>query len=95
MNTSTTNFEEFYETVMTRKGQITVPVGIRKRWRLKRGAKIGFKVTGRNVLIEPRGSVISYTAGMFHKTIATKTAERLRIDSETAIARETIERTKQ
>ena len=94
MNISTTNFIELYETVLTRKGQITVPIGIRKRWRLKRGDKVGFRVIGPNVMLEPKGSVIAFTAGMFHTTKSTKTAERLRREAETAIAKETTERVK-
>lgn len=94
MNISTTNIGEWYETVLTRKGQITLPADIRKRWRLKRGNKVGFRVIGKNVLIEPRGSVVTSTAGMFRRLKPPKTTEQLRKDTETAIAQETIERAK-
>jgi antitoxin PrlF len=49
--------------VMTRKGQVTVPVAIRKALGIKQGDRVAFILEGREVRLAPAESVVARTAG--------------------------------
>lgn len=52
---------------ITRKGQVTIPVEIRRRWNAKEGDRVEFIDDGDRVTIEPVGDVVARTAGAFSK----------------------------
>lgn len=54
-----------YTSVITRKGQITIPAAIRREWDLKEGERISFVATGGQVTIAPVGDVVAQTTGAF------------------------------
>jgi antitoxin PrlF len=49
--------------VVTRKGQVTIPVEVRHRLGLKEGDKVAFVVEEDQVRVERSGSVVARTAG--------------------------------
>ena len=49
---------------MTRKGQVTIPVHIRRLLGLRTSDRVAFVVTGGRVEIAPAQSVVARTAGM-------------------------------
>jgi AbrB family looped-hinge helix DNA binding protein len=53
--------------VMTRKGQITIPAEIRRLWNIKEGDRVNFVRDGDQVRIAPVGDVVARTAGVFAK----------------------------
>ncbi len=55
-------------TVMTRKGQITVPVEIRRALGLKEGDKVAVSLEDGHARLVPYGSVAARTAGIFAGT---------------------------
>ena len=80
--------------VMTRKGQVTIPAEIRRELRLREGDRVRFVREGANVRIEPVGDVVARTAGSlraYAKTPSPTDAE-LRAAAEQAIADDVIER---
>ena len=50
--------------VVTRKGQVTVPAEIRQALGLKQGDKVAFLLEGRTVRLTPAESVVARTAGL-------------------------------
>ena len=50
-------------TVITRKGQVTIPAEIRKSMGLKLGDKVAFRVDRERVELVPAGSVVARTMG--------------------------------
>jgi AbrB family looped-hinge helix DNA binding protein len=52
---------------ITRKGQVTIPVEIRRLWDVKEGDRIEFIRDGDRVTIAPVGDVVARTAGAFAK----------------------------
>jgi len=56
-----------YSTVVTRKGQVTIPVEIRRSLGLKEGDRVRFIQENGRVTLEPIGSVVEQTAGVFAK----------------------------
>jgi AbrB family looped-hinge helix DNA binding protein len=81
-----------YLTVVTRKGQITIPADIRRALSLKVGDKVAVVMEGNQVRLAPRGSVALRTAGMFKTNEPPLSAEELRAAAEQAIAEEAVER---
>ncbi len=79
-------------TVITRKGQVTVPAEIRRELGLKRGDKVAFIIVNGEVRLAPSGSVVERTAGAFKARGPALTAERLRESAERAMAEEAVER---
>lgn len=79
-------------TVVTRKGQITVPAEIRRALGLKQGDKIAFVVVGDQVRLVPTASIVERTAGAIKAKKPPASAEELREASERAIAEEVVER---
>jgi AbrB family looped-hinge helix DNA binding protein len=85
------------ESVVTRKGQVTIPAPIRQALGLKRGDRVAFIVERDHVRLAPRGSVVARTAGVFRRYSRepVPTAEELRDAVEQAIAEEVVERMRQ
>lgn len=79
-------------TVVTRKGQVTVPVEIRRELGLNIGDKVTFTIDEGNVRLARTGSVVERTAGVFKDSKPALTAERLRQAAEQAIAEGAVER---
>ena len=53
--------------LVTRKGQITIPVEIRRELNIKEGDRVRFIRDGDGARIEPIGDVVAQTAGAFAK----------------------------
>jgi len=79
-------------TVITRKGQVTVPVEIRRELGLKQGDKVAFILDEGEVRFVPSGSVVERTAGALKTHRPVLTAEELRESAERAMAEEAVER---
>ena len=56
-----------YSTVVTRKGQVTIPAEIRRSLGLKQGDRVRFVHDNGKVTVEPIGSVVERTAGSLAK----------------------------
>ncbi len=82
-------------TVMTRKGQITVPVEIRRALGLKEGDKVAVSLENGHARLVRYGSVTARTAGMFRVEGPPLTAEQLREAAAQRMAEEALGRTGQ
>lgn len=81
-------------TVMTRKGQITVPAEIRRTLGLKVGDKVALTVQDHDVRLSRAGSVVARTAGILKTDQPPLTAEQLREAAEQTIADDVLERSR-
>lgn len=79
-------------TVVTRKGQVTIPAEIRRSLGLRQGDKVAFVMEKDRVELARAGSVVARTKGVFQTRAKPLTAEELRRVGEEAVAAETIER---
>ena len=79
-------------TVVTRKGQITVPAEIRRALGLREGDKVAFAMEDNQVRLAVSGSVVERTAGMLKSQQPPQTAKEMREAAEQAIAKGAIER---
>jgi antitoxin PrlF len=79
-------------TVVTRKGQVTIPVDIRRALGIKEGDKVAFVVEDNQVKLTPKGSVVEQTAGALKSDIPALTPQEERDAAEQAIAEEAIAR---
>ena len=77
---------------LTRKGQVTIPVEIRRALALKEGDKVAFELEGDKVRLAPQGSIAERTAGMFKTGEPPLSAEELRTTAEQAIAEAAVKR---
>jgi AbrB family looped-hinge helix DNA binding protein len=75
-------------TTLTRKGQVTIPVEIRRALGLQEGDKVEFTMTGKEVRLEPGGSVVERTKGIFKSKVPPMTPKEMREFAEAAIAEE-------
>jgi AbrB family looped-hinge helix DNA binding protein len=99
MNTRTTHNYQPLErkelpSVVTRKGQVTIPSSIRSKIGLKEGDRVAF-VLGENQkleLVKKEGSVVVQTAGMIQALRPSSSAEQLREEVERSVAEEVIKR---
>lgn len=82
-------------TVMTRKGQITVPVAIRRALGLKEGDKVAVSLENGHARLVPYGSFTARTAGMFRVEGSPLTAEQLREAAARRMAEEAASRGEQ
>jgi len=75
-------------TTITRKGQVTIPIEIRRALGLNEGDRVTFIQEGEQVRLVPAGSVVARTAGMLnaYRRDPVPTAEELREAAEQAIA---------
>jgi AbrB family looped-hinge helix DNA binding protein len=78
--------------VITRKGQVTIPVEMRRSLGLKEGDRVAFQVDGKVVRIMPLDSWVARTAGIFKSDLPPMTAEELREAAEIAIIEDVMER---
>ena len=81
-----------YLMVLTRKGQITIPVEIRRALGLTEGDRMALVMEDDQVRITRTGSAVARTAGLLKSTDAPLSAEDLREKAEEAIASSAIER---
>lgn len=78
--------------VVTRKGQITIPAEFRKALGLKEGDKVALSLEEGQVRLAPSESVVTRTAGIFKTDEPAKSADELRVLAEEAIAADVMER---
>jgi antitoxin PrlF len=78
--------------VLTRKGQITVPIEIRRALGIHEGDRIALVLDNGQVRLRRAGSVVARTAGILKGKEPALSAEELREVAERAIAEEATER---
>ena len=79
--------------VITRKGQVTLPAEIRRSLDLKQGDTVAFRVEDDHVILVRRAGVTDQTEGIFKRFVdAPRSAEELRAAAEQAIADDVQER---
>ena len=78
--------------VVTRKGQITIPAEFRRALGLKEGDKVALSLQEGEVRLSRSESVVEKTAGIFKTDEPPKSAEELRVLAEEVIAQDVIER---
>lgn len=74
------------ETVITRKGQITIPAPIRRALDLHEGDRVAMVIDGEEIRLRRRASVVERTAGVFRHAGDPPTAEELRRVAECTLA---------
>ncbi len=79
-------------TVVTRKGQITIPAEFRRQLGIDQGDRIGVVMDGHQVKLVPRGSVVERTRGAMKSRKPALTARALRKAAEQAFADEASDR---
>lgn len=79
-------------TVVTRKGQITLPVAYRRALNLKEGDKVAVSLKDGEMAVIPYGSVTARTAGLLRGDGPVLSAEELRSAAEQAIAEAAVKR---
>ncbi len=79
-------------TVVTRKGQITIPVEIRRALDLKEGDTVAVVLEEDEVRLTKSASVVERTAGMLKSEVPPRSPEEERAAAEAAIAHEVAER---
>ncbi len=79
-------------TVVTQKGQVTIPVEIRRALGLKEGDFVAFVMKNDQALLMRTGSVVERTAGILKRGEPPLTAEALREAAERAIAETSVKR---
>ena len=82
---------ELLSTIST-KGQVTIPVEIRRLLKVKLHDKIAFILEGDQIRLTRKGSIVAYTAGIFKTTQPPLTTEELREAAERAITEDVVER---
>jgi antitoxin PrlF len=96
MNTYTTYYEpsDMHEhlTVVTRRGQVTIPAEIRKALGIKEGDKVAFVLEEKQVTLTKKGSVVAQTAGALKNDLPALSPRAEREAAEQAIAEEAIAR---
>lgn len=79
--------------VITRRGQVTIPVAIRRALSLNEGDKITFEVEDDRIrIVARRGSVVERTAGTLKSKAPTLTPTEERAAVEQTIAEDAIKR---
>jgi antitoxin PrlF len=96
MSTYTTHYEatDMNEqlNVVTRKGQVTIPVDIRRALGLKEGDKVAFVLEENQVTLTKKESVVEQTAGALKSDIPALSPREERKAAEEAIAEDVIRR---
>ena len=83
--------KEILSTITT-KGQVTIPIEIRKRLKVEPHDKIAFILDGDQVRVARKGSVVERTAGAIKTNQPPLSAEELREAAEQAIVTDVMER---
>jgi AbrB family looped-hinge helix DNA binding protein len=78
--------------VITRKGQITIPAEFRQRLGLKEGDTVELHWDDSTLTVIPRGSVADRTYGLARKAGRAFSSKELKEATETAIAEDVVER---
>jgi antitoxin PrlF len=81
-------------TVVTRKGQVTIPADIRRALGIKEGDKVAFVLEENEVKLTKKGSVVEQTAGALKSDIPALPPQAEREAAEQAIAEEARERSR-
>jgi AbrB family looped-hinge helix DNA binding protein len=81
-------------TVLTRKGQTTIPVEIRRELGLREGDRIAWILDRDGAHISREESVTERTRGVFRHAGPPLSAEDLRLEAERSIAGDVIERSR-
>jgi AbrB family looped-hinge helix DNA binding protein len=76
--------------VVTRKGQVTLPVAIRRRLGLKVGDKVAFVEDGHTIQVMRSESVVARTAGALKSEIPMASPEEERQAAEQLLAEEVV-----
>ena len=84
--------QEQHRSVVTRKGQITIPAEIRRALNIKEGDKVTFTVEQGEVKLSRTGSVVAATAGALKSDMPALSPEEERRAAEQAIAEDVIAR---
>ena len=79
-------------TVVTRKGQVTIPASIRRALNLVEGDTVAWVLEDDLVRLERRHSVVAHTAGMLQGHAPPQPVEEERAAAEHALAEEVAER---
>jgi AbrB family looped-hinge helix DNA binding protein len=79
-------------TVVTRKGQVTIPADIRRALGIKEGDKVAFVLEDKQVKLTKKGSVVEQTAGALKSDIPALSPREERKAAEEAIAEDVIRR---
>ena len=79
-------------TIVTRKGQITIPIEIRRLLNLEVGDRMEVSFDGRQVTLRPSTGVVVQTAGLLKNDAPAISAEMEREQAEVAIAEEALQR---
>ncbi len=74
--------------VMTRKGQLTVPAEVRSALGLKQGDKVAFVMEGGHARLIPTHSVVAQTAGALRSNLPALSVEKERAAFERGVAAE-------
>ena len=80
--------------VVTRKGQITIPAEIRRALNIKEGDKVAFVMEAGEVKLSRTGSIVAATAGALKSDMPALSAEEERRAAEQAIAEDVVARMK-
>ena len=64
------------DVIVTRKGQTTIPAGLREKYRIRRGSRLEVVDTGEGILLRPKVSV-SDLAGSGSRSATVKQMKRL------------------
>lgn len=78
--------------VVTRKGQITIPAEIRRALGIHEGDRVTFVLEAGGVRLEPAGSVVARTRGIFKSDQPVPDDEDLHAAFEEAVAADVVER---
>ena len=77
---------------VTSKGQITIPVEVRRSLGLRQGDKVAFVIDDRQVVLRRTGSVVAATAGALRSARSPLSAKDLRVAAEADMSEETTDR---
>jgi len=77
---------------ITTKGQVTIPIAVRKLLGVAPHDQVAFVVEGDRIELKRKTSVVARTAGALHSDQPPLTAEELREAAEIAIAEEAVRR---
>jgi AbrB family looped-hinge helix DNA binding protein len=72
------------DSVITRKGQVTLPIEIRRELGLKEGDRVTFKMENGTVVVARAVSVVDATAGIFNSRKPAPSVKELREMAEEA-----------
>jgi AbrB family looped-hinge helix DNA binding protein len=81
-----------HQSVVTRKGQITIPVEFRKALNIKEGDKVAITMDEHEVRVFRTGSVVEATAGALKSDMPPLSPQKEREAAEEVIAKDVIER---